>query len=480
MIPDTVVNLLLQRSQIKIAAATASLWAEGRSMATIRKRVLPSGKIVWQADYADAVGKRRHKQFNTRREADTFLTRARAEVASGMHVPDQEASTVETAWRFLLAALAADGAARSTVEHYRTFWKADVAPHFAKRLLPKVHPADVGDWLEALKANGRTDSTRRRARIVLGAIFDEAIRRRLAHANPVRSLRTRRKTRRAEIQDVDDRVVIPEREEVRTLLEAAGRLDTLWLVARRCSLAGVPSIIVETAQITHPLKALANFRDRHAGAHVESFRPASWLRPFLATLALAGLRIGETRGLSWPRLQPEALQVRDAVDRFNVLGPVKTVAGLRDVPIGPQLAAILADWRRATNAPHELVFASESGTPLTYSNIVNRQLGPLQAALGIMAEGGAPRYTPHSFRHFAISLWIDEGASLKQVSQWAGHDDPAFTARVYAHLFNKGKTDRTAATAGELSVLGHKLDATRAQHGNDNTGENRAVAITYV
>ena len=39
-------------------------------MASIRKRALPSGKTAWQVDYRDNQGKRRHRQFLTKREAD--------------------------------------------------------------------------------------------------------------------------------------------------------------------------------------------------------------------------------------------------------------------------------------------------------------------------------------------------------------------------------------------------------------------------
>ncbi|MGU3420774.1 phage integrase central domain-containing protein [Methylobacterium sp. D54C] len=84
----------------------------------------------------------------------------------------------------LIAALEADQAAGATLHNYRVYYGGHVKPYLGARLLPKLHPADVGDWLERLKAEGRTDDTCRRARIVLGAIFDEAIRRRLAHANP--------------------------------------------------------------------------------------------------------------------------------------------------------------------------------------------------------------------------------------------------------------------------------------------------------
>jgi integrase len=112
-----------------------------------------------------------------------------------------------------------------------------------------------------------------------------------------------------------------------------------------------------------------------------------------------------------------------------------------------------------------------------YPNIANRQLGPLQIALGIVAEDGTPRWTAHRFRHFAVSLWIDEGAALKQVSEWAGHESPEFTQRVYGHLFDAGRTDRRAITAGEVSVLGVAKPATATQHGNDNVSDISTTAI---
>src|SRR4051794_5313386 len=86
---------IANRMGISVNAALEA--EEGAAMATIRKRTLPSGKVVWQADYVDAGGSRRHKQFPTKKEADGFLTRARSEVATGVHVPDSISVTVAQA-----------------------------------------------------------------------------------------------------------------------------------------------------------------------------------------------------------------------------------------------------------------------------------------------------------------------------------------------------------------------------------------------
>jgi hypothetical protein len=72
-------------------------------MASIRKRTLPSGKSAWLVDFKDANGKRRARQFQTKRDADTFMVTARAEVASGTYVHDSDANTVKEATKAWLA-----------------------------------------------------------------------------------------------------------------------------------------------------------------------------------------------------------------------------------------------------------------------------------------------------------------------------------------------------------------------------------------
>jgi integrase len=53
-------------------------------MASLRKRIFPSGKVRWQVDYRDG----RHRQFTTKRAADSLLLKARAEVLAGVHIPE--------------------------------------------------------------------------------------------------------------------------------------------------------------------------------------------------------------------------------------------------------------------------------------------------------------------------------------------------------------------------------------------------------
>jgi hypothetical protein len=89
---------------------------DGR-MATVRKRILPrTGDVRWQVDYKDQSGKRRAKQFATKREADAYETKVRGEVAAGVHVADSTSATVAEAVQIWVDTCRADGLQASTVK----------------------------------------------------------------------------------------------------------------------------------------------------------------------------------------------------------------------------------------------------------------------------------------------------------------------------------------------------------------------------
>ena len=40
----------------------------------------------------------------------------------------------------------------------------------------------------------------------------------------------------------------------------------------------------------------------------------------------------------------------------------------------------------------------------------------------------------HAMRHFCASHWLANMVSIKEVSEFLGHHDPAYTLRMYTHL----------------------------------------------
>jgi integrase len=387
-----------------------------------------TGKPVWICDYRDQHGKRHELSFVTKKEADAEWARAQGEIRQRTHTADTDSITVDEARDIFIGVLESEGAAPATIDNHTTYYRNHVSPFLGSRRLSRLASHDVQKFLDELVRGGRSADTRRRAKITLGAILDEAVRQGYVAINVARAMRARRRMRRAIIAD-SSKMVIPEKVEVRALFNA------------------------ETTTRG---------------------------RAQLATLCFAGLRIGEMRGITWPSidLKDGFINVEEAADRFNNWGPVKTVAGKRTVPIGPRLARALKEWKGSCpESEWDLVFPTSTGTVQSYANVVNRWLAPLlvQAGLGklvpVTNDDGTQKmrevrgaqfvevrpdgiYTPHSFRHFAVSLWIDEGATAKQVSGWAGHEDVAFTMRVYGHLFKDKARERDRIAAAEVAVLG--------------------------
>jgi integrase len=59
----------------------------------------------------------------------------------------------------------------------------------------------------------------------------------------------------------------------------------------------------------------------------------------------------------------------------------------------------------------------------------------------------------HDLRHFSVSLWIEQGFSIKEVMTFAGHSSVQMTMERYGHLFPTHDHQK-AMTLVEQRVLG--------------------------
>jgi integrase len=80
------------------------------------------------------------------------------------------------------------------------------------------------------------------------------------------------------------------------------------------------------------------------------------------------------------------------------------------------------------------MFATRNGTRLIDRN-VRRVLDTAKV------EAGVPWISFHTFRHTCASMLFDSGKNIRQVCDWLGHADPAFTLRTYVHLIDGGLGD---------------------------------------
>lgn len=77
--------------------------------------------------------------------------------------------------------------------------------------------------------------------------------------------------------------------------------------------------------------------------------------------------------------------------------------------------------------PEDFVFPSPQGSVLRASTFRSRFWLPATKRVGL--EG----LRIHDLRHTAITLWLAAGVPIEEVTLDAGHDDPAFTIRIYVH-----------------------------------------------
>jgi site-specific recombinase XerD len=73
----------------------------------------------------------------------------------------------------------------------------------------------------------------------------------------------------------------------------------------------------------------------------------------------------------------------------------------------------------------------------------------------------------HALRHHYASVLLEDGVSIKAVSDYLGHADPAFTLRTYTHLLpssgDRAREAVEAAFAARRSGMAMESKATRLQ-----------------
>jgi integrase len=135
---------------------------------------------------------------------------------------------------------------------------------------------------------------------------------------------------------------------------------------------------------------------------------------------------------------------------------LKSSNGRRDVPLSPRMATRLLAHRRDTYGEDRPVFASATGTVLNPANIARRILKPAGRSVGLGWVGA------HTFRHTCASLLFEARRNVKQVQEWLGHADPAFTLRTYVHLMD---------AVGDAAVLDDAIAGEGARGWQGNTRE---------
>jgi integrase len=368
-------------------------------MASIRKRTwkTAAGELreVFQLDYRDQHGVRRHKQFARRKDAAAWQTTALHQVQQRTHVPESSAPTLENACQAWIRRGEADQRERSTLVQRCQHVELHILPLLGRDT--KLSKIDVEAFRDELL---RTQS-RAMAKKVMTSLRGILKQAKLAHlAANVAPIETGGRHRKRLEVGRD----IPTPAEIRGLIAAA----------------------------------------------------AGYIRPLLAVAVFCGLRASELRGLRWQDVDFEdrRLHVRQRADKWNTVSVPKSEASYRSVAMSPFVVNTLKELRGDRIHPGEaLVFANGAGNVESLANIWNRHLAPLQRTAGVVNKDGRAKYGLHAFRHFYASWRLEQGDNIKVVADHMGHGSPVITLTLYSHLMPQ-EDEHEKLAADERALIG--------------------------
>lgn len=383
-------------------------------MATIKKRRWltknDEWKEAWRLRYVDSSGRERQKQFDRKGDAEAYRIKVGWEVSQGTHTPDSASITVAKAADLWVERARQQELERSTIKSYDEITRLHIKPFIGAEKLSKLTMPAVQAYLDALLET-RSKAMAGKAVRALSSVITEAQRRGFVAQNVAKGVKVVRSKREKK------KIIVPPKMDLRAMLDTAA----------------------------------SDFPD---------------FRPLLLTAIFTGLRSSELRGLRRVDVDLRAAEITicQRADQWGDIGPPKSQAGHRTVPIPPMLVSVLREWMlRAPPSALGFLFPNSEGGVRLHSNMLNREYWPLQIAAGIWEPTdkrngeGQPivraRYDFHSLRHAAASAWIKQHVDLKRLTTWLGHASVQTTLDVYGHLIRDQHGDAAIVAAAQAELL---------------------------
>ncbi len=300
--------------------------------------------------------------------------------------------TVGEAWgHFQLHELRDPGVGRShtTITVYCDYFRSQILPEWGEVLLDDVKPVAVEKWLRGLD---RAAGTKAKIRNLLSALFSHCIRHEIyTKLNPIASVRQSAQREKEP--------------EVLTIAEMQGIIRNI----------GEPAI-----------------------------------RVMVTVAAVSALRRSELRGLQWADIDIPNLLI--SLKRGYVgLGEtaMKTKASRKGIPMSPELAAILVEWRGECLYPTgaDWVFASPhtgGARPYWPESAMRNHVRHAALLAGVEKHIGW-----HTFRHSLATHLGQHGEDVKVVQELLRHANSKITQDVY----QQASQDAKRAAVGKMSGI---------------------------
>jgi integrase len=169
--------------------------------------------------------------------------------------------------------------------------------------------------------------------------------------------------------------------------------------------------------------------------------------------AWSGLRAGEVAGLRVKRVNVLRSEVRveETVVRLGgvlVPGTPKSKKSRRTVPVPPSLAREVGAYIAARGlGPDDYVFGNDDGSPINMQVMYRTHYRKARVKIG------RPDLTVHHLRHTYASLMAPH-IDMLELSRRMGHQNFAFTANVYSHLYEHDDPGKAAALDALYTAAG--------------------------
>jgi integrase len=369
------------------------------------------GPDVWVYRFrsaADADGNRKHysrilgsvKDYPKKADAKRAAENLRVEI----NAAEQKAGrmTVRDAWgHFQLYELHNPNVGRtpSTIAGYLDYFKSWILPHWGDTALDDVRAVKMESWLGSLDL---APASKAKIRNLLSSLFSHCIRHELytgsnpnAPANPMSSVR----------------------------------------------------------QSAKRLKEPETFTIEEMSAIIQNITKEP-VKVMVMVAAATALRRSEIRGLKWRDLDLDGywIHLKRGLVRKDQLSNLKTEASRRGLPMLPELANVLREWRKNTPYPadEDWVFAS----PFTEGE---RPYWPESAMVDYVRPAAkkakiTKHVNWHAFRHSLGTIMKAKGEDVKTIQELLRHANSRITLDVYTHGDTNAKRNALSNVTGLFVV----------------------------
>lgn len=211
----------------------------------------------------------------------------------------------------------------------------------------------------------------------------------------------------------------------------------------------------DNAELPKKEKHVAQFYTKRELKILLEHARGTQIEPIVRLASWFGLRRGEIIGLKWSSVDFKKKiltidgTVKDkgpsgsAVKNLHYEQKTKTASSVRSFPLSAAMLAYFRELRAEQEAnkrdnPHynyeweEFVCVRSNGD-LIPPEYVSKAFPKL------CRKSGLKRLRLHELRHTNISILLENGASMKELQEWAGHSSYTTTANIYSHLQAQSK-----------------------------------------